>query len=108
MPRIGMLRAGQVQAILPAMGQCLVRPAEVLGMDGDALLVESRPLLMHEGRLSLGPPTPERVAPSTSGTRAGDLVAIHWGWSCGAMTPAQSRTLASTLGAALIRANRTI
>jgi hypothetical protein len=108
MPRIGMLRAGQVQAILPAMGHCLVRPAEVLGSDGDALLVEARPLLMHEGRLSLGPPASERVAPSTSGTRAGDLVAIHWGWSCGAITRAQSRTLASTLGAALIRANRTI
>ena len=108
MPRIGMLRAGQVQAILPAMGQCLVRPARVVDVHGDRLVVEARPLLMTDGRLILGPPGPERVTPSSTGTRPGDLVAIHWAWSCGAITTRQSRTLRSTLQAALARANQTI
>lgn len=108
MPRIGMLRAGQVQAILPAMAQCLVRPARVIGLNGDGLLVEARPLLMKDGRLSLGPPVSERVTPSSSGTRRGDRVAVHWGWSCGAITTEQARTLGSTLEAALARANQTI
>jgi Family of unknown function (DUF6390) len=108
MPRIGMLRAGQVQAILPAMGQCLVRPARVLGTDGDGLLVEARPLLMEDGRLSLGPSVRERVTPSASGTQPGDLVAVHWGWSCGSITQRQSRTLATTLAMALARANETV
>lgn len=108
MPRIGMLRAGQVQAILPAMAQCLVRPAKVLGQEGESLLVEARPLLMEDGRLSLGPQVVERVTPSSSGTRPGDLVAVHWGWSCGAITRDQVRTLGWTLRAALARANQTI
>jgi hypothetical protein len=108
MPRIGMLRAGQVQAILPAMSQCLVRPARVLGEDGDRLVVEARPLVLREGRLSLGPPVIEHMTPAGSGTRPGDLVAVHWGWSCGAITPKQWRTLGSTLDAALTRANQTI
>jgi hypothetical protein len=108
MPRIGMLRAGQVQAILPAMGQCLVRPARVVAADDDGLLVEARPLLMHDGRLSLGPAARERVTPSASGRQPGDLVAVHWGWSCGALSPGQWRTLAATLAAALARANQTV
>jgi hypothetical protein len=108
MPRIGMLRAGQVQAILPAMGQCLVRPARVVGPDGDRLLVEARPLILDSGRLRLGPLVLERVMPSSSGTRPGDLVAVHWGWSCGAITRGQWRTLGSTLVGALARANHTI
>jgi hypothetical protein len=108
MPRIGMLRAGQIQAILPAMGQCLVRPARVTGIDGDRLLVEARPLLMEGGRLAFGPPVIERVTPASSGTRPGELVAVHWGWSCGAISPRQSRTLASTVAASVTRANQTI
>jgi hypothetical protein len=108
MPRIGMLRAGHIQAILPAMGQCLVRPARVVRKADADLLVEARPLLMNDGRLSLGSPVLERVTPSSDGTCPGDLVAVHWGWSCGALTPGQSRTLASTLVAALTRANQTV
>ena len=108
MPRIGMLRAGQVQAILPAMAQCLVRPGRVVGTDDEGLLVEARPLVMKDGRLAFGPPGLERVTPASSGTHSGDLVAVHWGWSCGAITPRQSRALGTALEAALTRANQTI
>ena len=55
MPRIGMLRAGQVSAILPAMEQCLIRPATVVRDGQDGLVVAVRPLLVRDGRLVFGP-----------------------------------------------------
>jgi len=107
MPRIGMLREGQVAAILPAMGQCLVRPARVEGMEGDRLLVTARPLIMIDGKLALGDPIRSAVEPSLTREAAGDLVAVHWGWSCGRLSIAQAETLDATLRGAIARANRT-
>lgn len=108
MPRVGTLRAGQVAAIVPAMGQCLVRPGRVVGTDGDRLLVEARPLVMDGGRLALAAPTRETVMPAATGTMPGDLVAVHWGWSCGALDRRQARTLERTVAMALARANDTV
>ena len=107
MPRIGMLRAGQVAAILPAMGQCLVRPGRVEGRAGERLLVTSRPLVLVDGKLGLGAPATEPVQPSVTGTAPGDLVAVHWGWSCGALSAVQARTLDRTVRAAIDRAHLT-
>jgi hypothetical protein len=114
MPRIGMLRAGQVQAIVPAMEQCLIRPATVLSAETDTegggrLVVAVRPLILQDGKLGFGSATPVRVAGGADGPLSpGERVAIHWGWSCGRITPAQSRRLEHVTGDALRRANRTI
>jgi hypothetical protein len=107
MPRIGMLREGQVAAILPAMGQCLVRPARVVGRDRDRTVVSSRPLIMAGGKLDLGDPIRTNVQPSVMREAPGDLVAVHWGWSCGPLSARQARTLDVTLRAAIARANLT-
>jgi hypothetical protein len=109
MPRIGMLRAGQVQAILPAMAECVVRPARVLADEGDGgLLVEARPLRMDGGRYELGPLTAVRVDRSWAGERAGDAIAVHWGRSCGPLAPRQAAALERTLRASIARANETV
>ena len=115
MPRIGMLRAGQVQAILPAMEQCLVRPATVTARDGavdeagDRLRVIVRPLIMSDGKLAFGPAIEQPVVGhGDTGLRPGDPIAIHWGWSCGRITAAQVRSLEHATTDALRRANQTI
>ena len=109
MPRIGMLRAGQVQAILPAMAECLVRPARVVAADDDGtLLAEARPLRLVDGRYDLGPVTPLRIARSWAGERPGDAIAVHWGRSCGPLTSVQAATLERTLRDAVARANQTV
>jgi uncharacterized protein DUF6390 len=109
MPRIGMLRAGQVQAILPAMAECIVRPARVVAAaDDGALLAESRPLRMVDGRYELGPLTGLRVQRSWAGERSGDAIAVHWGRSCGPLTQPQAARLEHQLRAAIARANATV
>jgi hypothetical protein len=109
MPRIGMLRAGQVQAILPAMAECIVRPARVVAAAEDGtLLAEARPLRMVDGRYELGPLMGTRVTRTSAGERPGDAIAVHWGRSCGPLTPAQAATLEHQLRAAITRANSTV
>lgn len=107
MPRIGMLRAGQVSAILPAMEQCLIRPATVVRTTDDGVVVAVRPLLMREGRLTFGRAIEQTVAGAGEELRPGDDVAIHWSWSCGRLTPRERRRLEAVTADALTRANTT-
>jgi Family of unknown function (DUF6390) len=109
MPRIGMLRAGQVAAILPAMEQCLIRPATVVGAVADGRLeVAVRPLTVLDGKLAFGAAVFERVLDGIEPVQPGDRVAVHWGWSCGRLEPAQSDRLERVTAEAMARANETI
>ena len=107
MPRIGMLRAGQVTAILPAMEQCLIRPATVISADAGRLVVAVRPLIVREGVLAFGPPVEQAVVAGGDALGPGDRVAIHWGWSCGRLTPGQLGRLERVTSESLVRANET-
>jgi Family of unknown function (DUF6390) len=108
MPRIGMLRAGQVSAILPAMEQCLIRPATVVRGGPGGLVVAVRPLLVRDGRLSFGPAIEQALDDGGEALCPGDSVAVHWGWSCGRLTAGQRRRLEAVTADALARANTTI
>jgi hypothetical protein len=107
MPRIGMLRAGQVSAILPAMEQCLIRPATVVRSDAGGLVVAVRPLLIRDGRLAFGPAVEQMVSSGGEALLPGDDVAVHWSWSCGRLTRPQRRRLEAVTADALARANTT-
>jgi hypothetical protein len=109
MPRIGMLRAGQVSAILPAMEQCLIRPAAVVRQPQDgSVIVAVRPLLLRDGRLCFGPPAEVSVEGGSDILQPGDAIAVHWGWSCGRLTPRQRFALEAVTADAMDRANMTI
>ncbi|MFL5750748.1 MAG: DUF6390 family protein [Chloroflexota bacterium] len=108
MPRIGMLRAGQIPGILPAMEQCLIRPGRVVATTSEGLVVAARPLVIHDGRLAFGPPIEQRVLDGPDGALPGDRVAIHWGWSCGRLSSGQAGRLDAVTRDAMDRANRTI
>ena len=108
MPRIGLLRAGHVAAILPSMEQCLIRPARVIANDPDGLLVETRPLVMVDGRLAFGSLVLQHIRDGQVAAAPGDVIAIHWRWSCGRLSRRQAQRLAAVTAAAMRRANETI
>jgi hypothetical protein len=81
------------------MGQCCVRWGTVDAVLGPQLLVETSPLVLEQGKLALGPPRLESVSRWVDGrgfvdaVAPGDHVAIHWGWACDHLTPAQCASL---------------
>lgn len=107
MPRIGLLRAGHIQAVLPAMEQCLVRSATVTGRTPTSALVSVRPLLLSGGRLVLGPAREQELLGAPGDLLVGDRIAIHWARSCGRLSDDQARRLDATTEAALALASET-
>ena len=117
LPRVGLLRAGIPTALVPTLEQCLVRPARVVAVDGDALTVAAPRLSLLGGRLRLRPGTQhetEVVASRADGAVLvpdavpGDVVALHWGWACDRLTERQTARLMRETRASMARANATI
>ncbi len=117
LPRVGLLRGGIPAALVPALDQCLVRPARVVAVEGDALRVRAARLVQRGRHLELldGPEAREEVvAWRSNGTalvpdpRPGDTVAIHWGWASDRLTAAQAARLLAVTRASVARANQTI
>ena len=87
-PKVGLMRAEQADKILETMDSCRIRWGRVQERVGDTLLVNTVPLALIDGTLSLGPPRIERVAGWRDGhgflgeVHRDDIVSIHWGWAC--------------------------
>jgi hypothetical protein len=113
-PKVGMLRSGEVENALQVMDSCRIRWGRVLERDGDALVVSAVPLEMHEGRLRLGAPRPERIRGWVDGAGfvedavPGDVVAIHWDWACERLDATRLAALRHSTAAELRIANRSI
>jgi hypothetical protein len=113
-PRIGLMRGGDGGPVLAALDACRIRWGRVVATNGDHLDVETRPLRLADGRLSLGAPRVETVRGwrGASGlldaAAPGDLVSVHWGWACDRLSARQAVALAGWTRAALAVANRAI
>lgn len=87
-PWLGLLRAGRQAAPLTVLDRCRIRWGTVVSVEGDLLVVRSRPLGFDGSRLQLGPPQLETVRRSVDGTgllgdlEPGDRVSLHWDWAC--------------------------
>lgn len=74
------------------MQQCRIRSGTVESVDGDHVVLSTRPLTVDGGALALGAATSERVRWRRDGAslipapRPGDRVAAHWDWVCDALT----------------------
>jgi len=86
--KVGLIRSERTDRVLETMDSCRIRWGRVVERSGDALIVNAVPLLLIDGKLSLGPARVEQVAGWRDGhgflgeVAPGDVVSIHWGWAC--------------------------
>jgi hypothetical protein len=84
---------------LSILDNCRIRPGTVTGVDGDRVLLRSRPLTWDGQRLGLGAERSESVRWTANGAAPGrppapgDVVACHWDWVCDRLTPDQATRL---------------
>jgi hypothetical protein len=99
---------------MAAMDSCRVSWGVVTAVDGGSLIVNRQPLVLREGKLVLGEAQSERVLRSISGrgfaegVAIGDWVAMHWGWTCQVLNPAQRSGLERYSAYHLAIANQTM
>ncbi|WP_062301092.1 DUF6390 family protein [Demequina subtropica] len=87
-PWVGLIRNGHVDGPLTVLDRCRIRCGQVLSIEGDTALVESRHLSWDGRTLSLAPPTAETAHFRRGGrslaltVKPGDFVTLHWDWIC--------------------------
>lgn len=96
---------------LRVMQSCRIRWGTVDAVDGDHVVLRTRPLTAAGGALSLGAPITESVRWRRDGAslidapRPQDRVAAHWDWVCGALTDADVAALGAATRATLSLVN---
>jgi len=95
-PWTGLLSDGRkAKYALTVLDRCRIRWGQVLGVQGDQVVVESAPLIWDGRRLDLGPVATETVVQSVNGVsmirglKVGDWVSLHWEWVCDRLTERQ-------------------
>jgi hypothetical protein len=80
---------------LTVLDRCRIRWGQVLAVQGDQVVVSSRPLAWDGVSLALGAAAPETVVQSVGGVgmvaglAPGDWVSLHWEWVCDRLTEGQ-------------------
>lgn len=96
---------------LQVLQECRIRWGTVDSVDGEHVVVASRPLTFLASSLGLGGPTTERVRWSKDGEslitapEPGDTVSAHWDWICSILTEAETDALADATGTTLALVN---
>lgn len=100
--------------VLLTLDNCRISSGTVRAVEGATVIVERRPVLMHEGKLALGEARRERVTRLIGGkgfvttVPPGDIVSLHRGWVCEVLTPRQVANLDRFTEHHLRLANQTI
>ncbi len=93
-PWVGLLGRGRGEP-LEVLQKCRIRWGQVVSVNGDQVIVRSRPLTYDGRRLELGPPELETATSALDGVglvsdlAPGEWVGLHWGWVCDRLTPRQ-------------------
>jgi hypothetical protein len=95
-PYTGLLTDGRkAPHALTVLDRCRIRWGRVLAVQGDQVVVASRPLTWDGRSLGLGPAQTETVVQSVDGVgmvdgvAPGDWVSLHWEWVCDRLTQEQ-------------------
>lgn len=98
-PWVGLLGAERRDTPLHVLEKCRIRWGQVVAVDGDQVIVMSRPLEFDGRRLSLGANRLETVERAVDGTgfvdelAAGEWVSMHWHWVCDRLSRRQLANL---------------
>ncbi len=97
--------------IAELMDNCRISWGRVREVKGRELQVETKPLVVSDGRLSLTKPVLKRVQYNPevkpfASVRAGDAVSVHWGYACDVLTKRQVGNIAKYTSADLALVNR--
>lgn len=99
---------------LESMDQCRISWGKVIAVDGPFITVETEPLVYENGKLKLGEPVSKRVIRSIESfgdiaeVVANNVISIHWGVPCEAITPRQTANLKKYTLQSISFANQTI
>ena len=108
------MRTGALGEQIEALDRCRISWGRIVGLDMDLAEIEYMPLVMREGRLTLGEPARRMASVSANGRgyhnglKVGDLVTVHWDWVCEAVQPSQVRRLEALTRFHIELANRTL
>jgi Family of unknown function (DUF6390) len=92
---------------LNVLQNCRIRWGTVAAVEGEHVILESCPLALDDGRLTLGEPAAEQVRWNREGKSltnlptAGDTVSAHWDWVCDTLTLDETTALADATRATL-------
>jgi len=107
-------RVGELDVTLATLDACRVSWARVIGVEGAELLVSRPPLVLQQGRLTLGAPAHTRVLRQVDGrgfadrAQPGDWVSLHWGWVCEVLGQREQANLERYTRYHLMLANQTL
>ena len=92
------IKSGSEEKLVQLMDSCRVSWGKVVEVKRAGLVVDSRPLSLSDGRLSLASPVRREVRydpliTSFAGIRPGDWVSVHWNFASEKLTPHQLMNL---------------
>jgi hypothetical protein len=108
------MKTGALKESVEDLDRCRISWGEVEQTEGDILTVKYRPLVLSEGRLTLGEVIQRQARYQVKGQgylktpSPGDLVSLHWDWVCDVLTPRQAATLERQTNHHLTLANQTL
>ncbi len=108
------MRTGALGEDVTTLDRCRISWGRVAHVDGDMLTAHYQPLVLHNGKLTLGLPQERRVRYRVggrgylSGLQPGQMVSMHWDWACDLLTPQQAARLERETRRHLALANQTL
>ncbi len=112
--KAGLMRDRKADISLETMDNCRISWGTIVAVEGAELIVAREPLILRDGKLTLGAAATTRVLRQLGGrgfaedARPGDVVSIHWNWACERLVSARLAWLQANTRRALALANETL
>lgn len=113
-PRAGLMNDAAAPVLLTTMDNCRISWARVVHVGGATVEVDRQPLVLADGKLTLGPVARQHLVLQLDGrgllpsVKPGDDVAVHWGWACEVLEPPALARLQAWTSRSLVLANQTM
>jgi len=107
------IRTGHIDEVqtVQSMDACIINWGNIISIDNNEVIVQTRPLTAHNGTLVFGPMMKRRLSfegpddSLKSVVKIGDIVSYHWGIVCERITLSQRNNLIRYTKQAIVYAN---